>query len=1191
MTHEENLLFATFAVQLRILSSVQALEVTADWAAGPDRSIPERLFDVGAITAEQRAMITRVVEAAVADLGHGEPALRAAMEDEYFCGRYLDRLVIHEPRGDDQSTIAGPGAGLVDAVPLAVAHETPGRYKGESEYARGGMGRVLLVHDVHLGRDIAMKELLPHASESCDTLPADAPSPVRMSVPLIARFLQEARITGQLEHPSIVPVYELGHREDGRLYYTMKLVRGRTLSRAIQQAEGLTDRLALLTHFTNLCQAVAYAHSRGVLHRDLKPSNVMVGEFGETVVLDWGLAKARNRADLHEAGFAEAMEALNTGNDADLSRTSYGQIVGTPAYMSPEQARGHLDRVDERSDVYSLGAVLYEILTGTTPHVGVSKLDILLHVLERAPRPVAELAPGAPPELIAICSRALDKDPAKRYPDARELAEEVIRFQSGAVVRAYDYSMTQLLRRFYQRNRAAVHTAAAAALLLLVGLVYFNVRLYQSREAERAQRVAAEEANERLAAEAYASTIVAAQKYVNERNVERSLEYLDRCPDQHRGWEWGHLMRACRPFLSEAPHDVLKVATANPLRSRFSADDRYVLSKWNSHGVITIFDRTENQYIYYSDLDQFLGFPRTTDFGPDPGHFTAGLDLDSVVYFDWRRGEIVRQFDVPAGWLTSFRVSPDGRIAAGMVHHESTGARELFVWDFQSGAQLRKVDLPSCTLPDFSWGQPQFKNYAVMAAHPLGVVGGFIQDSRELVFTDDDLCVLNLESGEIRRIAPCPAGVVDVDEKRGWAVYARPNTTAGQWDLINNVRLPRLAGATEVADVSYGGRERASVVVRESAQTWSLWDAESGTLFNRHHSDTLSLWGLDVADGEPIAVTLAANSHLRFWQVGPSRVSEVRDFIGSDGEPMPHRAYLPYAWPYRSFAVHPARTKVAILGDDGVVRIWRIPELTLEHAWTPPGDRLTEIGFSPDGALFTTTTWDGWARVWSVEDWTERRAFAPLHDEACFTAALSPDNRTIALGYGERGTTDRALSNTPFYNMETGELIHEADLAGHRVNKLAYSPDGGLLFVGVWGLNGSTDNSFVVYRAGDLTAPVAQVTGLGWGDQIAFDGDGSHALLHGGSLNPVYFNLRTLQAEYENSKSYAMTIAFHPDGSRFVAVAHLRHQAVVHRAIDGRILATLDDALGPAFFSADGRELYSLTGDGRFRIFYSEEWE
>ncbi|MCA9002986.1 MAG: serine/threonine protein kinase, partial [Planctomycetes bacterium] len=347
MTHEQNLLFAAFAVQMSLVPAPKALEATAAWAVDPGTPLPDRLIAMEVLTEAGRATITQLLRAAEAEFeGNTAAALQAVVEDPHAFGRYFHRVALSEEGDPDaMSTLAGATATHGHPGLLAILHETPGRYKGESEYARGGMGRVLLVHDAHLGRDIAMKELLPNVSRSGETASLGNASPVRLSVPLINRFLQEARITGQLEHPSIVPVYELGNRRDGQLYYTMKLVRGETLHRAIHQAKRTEDRLALLPHFVDLCQAIAYAHSRGVLHRDIKPANVMVGEFGETVVLDWGLAKGRGQNDVHQEGFADAMRALNAGGDTALADTEYGQIVGTPAYMPPEQARGELDKV------------------------------------------------------------------------------------------------------------------------------------------------------------------------------------------------------------------------------------------------------------------------------------------------------------------------------------------------------------------------------------------------------------------------------------------------------------------------------------------------------------------------------------------------------------------------------------------------------------------------------------------------------------------------------------------------------------------------------------------------------------------------------------------------------------------------------------------------------------------------------
>ncbi|MBW7865430.1 MAG: DUF2157 domain-containing protein [Candidatus Hydrogenedentes bacterium] len=320
----------------------------------------------------------------------------------------------------------------------------------------------MLVHDQAIGRNVALKELLPG---SCG---GGKEGPGNHSGALMARFMREAQLTGQLEHPGIVPVYEIGRRPDGTVYYTMKLVRGRTLHDVLKETSTLRERIKLLPHVVNLCQAIAYAHSRGVIHRDIKPGNVMVGEFGETVVIDWGLAKARH-------GESATAEEGENGNKEPVHeqaepltpfQTEDGTVLGTAAYMPPEQAAGDLQRVDERSDVYALGAVLYEVLTGSPPFSGTGARDIIGKVLTGSPEPVTRLERRIPAELAAICSRAMSRNPAGRHATAGELAEDLQAFITGRVFQAREARITFL---------AAVYGLGTALIAAgLVTLVAYN---------------------------------------------------------------------------------------------------------------------------------------------------------------------------------------------------------------------------------------------------------------------------------------------------------------------------------------------------------------------------------------------------------------------------------------------------------------------------------------------------------------------------------------------------------------------------------------------------------------------------------------------------------------------------------------------------------------------------------------------
>lgn len=375
------------------------------------------------------------------------------------------------------------GDTLVDGMHLGEERLTPlhpGRYELEKEIGAGGIGKVYLALDTHLGRRVALKELLDA------TAGRPGGETARVSAtrsPLELRFVNEARITGQLEHPGVVPVYELGRRPDDRVYYAMRLVRGRTLEEALAERD-LVGRLELLPHFVDLCNTVAYAHSRKVIHRDLKPDNVMLGDYGETVLLDWGLAKVRGADDVQEQALEDELERLK---DTSPLATVAGVPIGTPGYMSPEQALGNLDEVDERSDVYALGAILYQLLTGRVPFDGNTALDVIKAVVRGKSRPVEEVEPDCPVELIDIARRAMKMDRADRYADAQALAADVGAFLTGGIVGAHRYSWAAHLWRGLVRYKWIF--AACLAVVTVGGTAWWyrgvDLARRQAQEQER----------------------------------------------------------------------------------------------------------------------------------------------------------------------------------------------------------------------------------------------------------------------------------------------------------------------------------------------------------------------------------------------------------------------------------------------------------------------------------------------------------------------------------------------------------------------------------------------------------------------------------------------------------------------------------------------------------------------------------
>jgi len=343
----------------------------------------------------------------------------------------------------DIRALAGPTYVLKDVLAAGP------RYTRTSLHASGGMGVVWLARDTHIGRDVALKEL-----------PAEGLAAA--GVPL--RFLREARITGQLEHPGVVPVYELGCDADtGRPFYAMRFVKGRTLTEVArafhrQCGRGAYEPLGLvnlLTAFVSICNTIAYAHSHGIVHRDLKGENIVLGDFGEVIVLDWGLAKRLDGTDEEADATLPGMSEPATDAARQLGKTMMGQVMGTPAYLSPEQAAGRLDLVGPCSDIFGLGAILYEILAGEPPYRGSSTDDLLQKARAGVVEPPRVHWPAVPPALEAACLKALCKEPADRYPTAAEFGQEIQGWQDKQRRQAED-ELRQAGQRLMRQQAALV---------------------------------------------------------------------------------------------------------------------------------------------------------------------------------------------------------------------------------------------------------------------------------------------------------------------------------------------------------------------------------------------------------------------------------------------------------------------------------------------------------------------------------------------------------------------------------------------------------------------------------------------------------------------------------------------------------------------------------------------------------------
>jgi tRNA A-37 threonylcarbamoyl transferase component Bud32/tetratricopeptide (TPR) repeat protein len=377
----------------------------------------------------------------------------------------------------DVEPIPAPGPLPWDATVADGWNEPTSRIRLVVEIGRGSMGTVYRGRDDWLGRDVAVKLL----REGRERDPA-----------LRRRFLAEARVAGQFQHPGIVPVYELGLLEGDRPYIAMKLVEGRTLAELlVERPDPSHDRGRFLAIFVLACHAVAYAHSRGVIHRDLKPANIMVGPFGEVQVMDWGLAKILDGGPSHIDWSGDVGNRTRGPNESQA-----GTVVGTPAYMSPEQAAGDLRNVDERSDVFGLGAILYETLTGRPPFPSAGSAEGVSASHQRELAEPRSLLPGIPRDLEIICLKCLESDPDRRYSRASELADDLDRFLEGRAIAARPVGPLGLIARWCRRNKAlaaAIALASVSLVTLAIGgaasaIVQADLRHKAEIEADRARK-------------------------------------------------------------------------------------------------------------------------------------------------------------------------------------------------------------------------------------------------------------------------------------------------------------------------------------------------------------------------------------------------------------------------------------------------------------------------------------------------------------------------------------------------------------------------------------------------------------------------------------------------------------------------------------------------------------------------------
>jgi WD40 repeat protein len=1126
---DRNLLYGMLALQMNFVGRDELFAAMQAWMFDRTKDLGQILQEQGQLSPERRQVLDQLVAEYIR--AHDDVAQNLANRTVPETVDYHPEALFGNPP-DAQATVEELGNRRGRLPPFTILAD---RYEILRLHAKGGIGEVFIALDKELNREVALKKIRPQYDEDTDCL---------------GRFVQEAEITGGLEHPGIVPVYGLGQSSDGRPCYAMRFIQGETLADAVRKfhtGDSTVTLRSLLTRFVTVCNAIAYAHNRGVLHRDLKPANIMLGKYGETLVLDWGLAKPVG----HEASslpVPPSSEPTLLPHSADSSiQTQMGSTLGTPTYMSPEQASGRLGELSPATDIYSLGATLYTILTGQAPIDSADKTEILKRVREGDwPRPRL-VNPNVPMPLDAVCCKAMAKKASDRYASALALAADVERWLADEPVSAWPEPWQVRTRRWIGHHRELVAALAAvvlvASLALGVGVVLLTAANERERDARHLAEVEEAEARnqrDQTRYRLYVSNINLALREWEHGNVAHVRELLDgflpgaEANKDLRGWEWHLLDRLCHADLR-----TLRGHT-DAVRSAMPSPDGALLVSASEDGTVRLWSTATGREIRV--LQRYGKGVLNALFSPDGARVFASSRDGTVRVWDVASGQEIRAFQADAGEVYSMAFSPDGATLVlggqdGAVHEwDAKGAQERRFWKAHEGTVLHLVYSP---------------------------------DGRQLASASQDgtVRVWDAHTGqELHRLSGHTARVIGLTYSPDGARLASAGGDGFVriWDPAKGESVRAfLAHTGEVLSVAYSLDGTRFVSAGEDG-TIRIWHPTSGAELRtlRGHTGEIATVAYS-DDGTQLYSAGADDFEIRIWDA--SDVSELRSFRAPGGEVL-------------GLAYSPDGSQLASAGSDRILRIWDAVSGKELRAFKPHQRAISSLAYNLDGSRLASGDVDGTVHISDPATGAELLTHKS-HAGDVAGLAFSLDGTSLA-----GACADGAIH---VWNAHNGKELHVYKDHQGLVYSVAYSPDGKFL------VSAGEDATLCVRDLAGGTEPRVLRGHTSGIPSVVYSPDGSRLASggHDGTVR-IWDAVTGKELLLTGHTGWLANVAFSPGGTRIASAGHDRSLRVWD-ATTGEVLLVFKGRSGWGSWTAYSPDRFRLASsgyDGTIRILDGRPW-